>query len=92
MPAFKHKAYGIEWDTGPVDHARALAFEKAAKARGVIGDVPREGWANIIEAAVEVGYIPALDEPLNTWPPGKVEWLAKRIAFEHQQATAILPE
>lgn len=91
MPKFTHAGYGIDWDTGVVNHVRAVAFEKALKARGAIGEVPRENWAHVVQAAEETGLIPPLDE--NFWDiPGQVEWLAGKIAIEHKKATAVLPE
>lgn len=91
MPKFVHKGYGIDWETGPIDHAKAVAFEKALKAKGVVGDVPRESWEHIVKAAEETGVVPPL--PDDFWDiPGRVEWLAGKVAQAHNQATAVLPE
>lgn len=92
MPIFKHNGYGIDWDTGPFDQAKAVAFEKALKARDVEGEVRREFWGRVVEAAATTGVIPRLEQPVEKMNPGLIAWLAGRIAQEHQQATAILPE
>ncbi len=92
MPKFVHAGYGIDWETGPIDHAKAVAFEKALKERQVQGEVKRELWGRIVDAAAETGIIPPLEKPVAEMNPGLVAWLAGKIAGEHNQATAILPE
>lgn len=92
MPVFKHAGYGIDWDTGPIDQARCIAFEKAMRARDIEGEVRREFWGRVVEAAAETGIIPPLEQPVAKMNPGLIAWLAGKIAQFHKEATDILPE
>lgn len=92
MPVYKHNGYGINWDTGPFDQEMAIRFEKALRARQVEGEVTREFWGRIVEAAAETGVIPPLEKPVARMSPGVVAWLAGKIALYHKTATDILPE
>lgn len=91
MIKIQSETYDIDWEIDDISHKKAVDFERNLKDARIdaSGEVAREFWGMVVQAAIDAGIIPELDEDVDDKSPSFINWLAEKVSDVYNEAVRV---